>query len=275
MHDDRFTFNRRAVRPIVCLSEGWQLIKEDYWFFVGMSFVALLIMYLVPFGIMIGPMMCGMHVCLFRQEIGRRYSFEMLFDGFDYFGQSLLVTMLWYWPTVLLLIIWYVMTIAGTVGAIITLQAAQGGQADPGVLLVSVAGVAGVFTLGLFGAVMIVEMLFLFTYPLLVDRDMSGGEAVLLSIKATFRNFWGVLGLILLITLISLVAALPCYLGLPFVAPLVFAMVTVAYRQVFPREDRRAPLRPELWDEEKDGPAETGIQTEPKKRRSDSHVKEG
>jgi hypothetical protein len=271
-------FNRRAVRPIDCLGEGWQLIKDDYWFFVAISFVAGLIMYFVPFGIMIGPMACGVHVCLFRQEIGRRYSFETLFDGFQYFGQSLIATMIWYWPMLFLLFVWYVLTIAGTVGTLIALEQAQGGQPDPGTVLLSLAGVLGAITFGIIATLMLVEMLFLFTYPLIVDRELSGIEAILLSVRALFGNFWGVLGLVLLITLISLIAALPCYIGLPFVAPLEFAMVAAAYRQVFPSEDRMESLRPESdgWDNDHpDAPAETGIRTEPKTRRSDSHVKEG
>jgi hypothetical protein len=275
MHDDRLAFNRRAVRPIDCVREGWLLIKDDYWFFVGMSFIAGLIMYLVPFAIMVGPMMCGIHLCLLHHEIGRRYSFETLFDGFDYFVQSLIATMIWYWPTMFLAMVWYVLTLAGMIGTLFALLNAQAGQPAPGTVLASLAGVLSVFTLAIIATLMIVEMLLLFTYPLIVDRELSGIEALLLSVRAVFGNFWGGLGLALLITLITFIAAMPCCLGLPFVTPLEFAMVMAAYRQVFPREERRELIRPQTWDDEDDGPADTGIQTEPNKRRADSHVQGG
>lgn len=36
-------FNKNAVRPIVCLREGWQLIKDQYWLFLGICLVGTLI----------------------------------------------------------------------------------------------------------------------------------------------------------------------------------------------------------------------------------------
>src|SRR5262245_33903009 len=67
MREDRFHFNRGAIRPMQCLADGWRLIKSDYWFFVGVTFVGILVAELAPMGILMGPAMCGIHICLLRQ----------------------------------------------------------------------------------------------------------------------------------------------------------------------------------------------------------------
>ena len=60
--------------------------------------------------------------------------------------------------------------------------------------------------------IMLVSVLFTFTYPLIVDRRLRGLDAVRTSAKAALANFWPLLGLLLLtgVTGISRCAALLC-----------------------------------------------------------------
>ena len=46
--------------------------------------------------------------------------------------------------------------------------------------------------------IIIISVLFTFTYPLIVDRRLSGLDAVKLSAKAALANFWNLLGLLFL-----------------------------------------------------------------------------
>src|SRR5437660_741121 len=108
MNRDRFAFERGVVKPMECLREGWQLIKDDYWLFLGISLVGSLLAGAVP-AILVGPAMCGIHLCLLRRLHGRRVSFDMLFRGFDYFGPSLIATLIIFVPTFVLLIGSYVL----------------------------------------------------------------------------------------------------------------------------------------------------------------------
>ncbi|HUS09425.1 MAG TPA: hypothetical protein VMZ30_03080, partial [Pyrinomonadaceae bacterium] len=55
-------FNRNAVQPIECIKSGWDLIKSQYWLFVGMTVVGVIIGSVVPLGILMGPMMCGIYL---------------------------------------------------------------------------------------------------------------------------------------------------------------------------------------------------------------------
>jgi uncharacterized membrane protein len=236
MSEDRLAFNRRAVRPVECLRNGWQLIKDDYWLFLGISLCGLLLAGLVPFYILMGPMFCGIYLCLFRREAGRRVSFDMLFKGFDYFAQSLIATLIMVVPILLFVGLFYGVLIGGMVFMTSTLSAQPQGQpAEP----TAVWGFVAVYVLAmlaLFLFMLIVGVLFQFIYPLIVDRGLSGPEAVRLSARAALGNLGGLLGLMLLGTLLGLLGSLAGCVGVYFVYPISFAMTMMAYRQVFPAD---------------------------------------
>jgi len=79
----------------------------------------------------------------------------------------------------------------------------------------------------------LLSVVFTFAYPLIVDRRLSGIEAVKLSIKAALANFWRLLGLLLMTGLMGFVGVLFCYVGAFLVMPLSFAAIATAYEQVF------------------------------------------
>jgi hypothetical protein len=86
-------FNRHAVRPIECFREGWRLIKDDYWLFFGITFVGLLIAGVFA-PLLLGPMWCGIDICLLRRLNGRQVRLSNLFEGFNFFGPSVVCTQL-------------------------------------------------------------------------------------------------------------------------------------------------------------------------------------
>src|SRR5262245_9056352 len=88
------SFRSGVVRPIECVRGGWELIKGNYWLFVGVTLVGTLLAYFAPLGILVGPMLCGIYYCFNRKQRGQPVKFEMLFKGFDYFVQSLIATLL-------------------------------------------------------------------------------------------------------------------------------------------------------------------------------------
>ena len=83
-------------------------------------------------------------------------------------------------------------------------------------------------------ASLLLEIFFMFAFPLVADRKMSGLDAVKLSFRAAKANFGGVLGLVLLNGLFSIVGLLCCIVGLYFYLPVSLAAQAVAYRRVFP-----------------------------------------
>jgi uncharacterized membrane protein len=263
MSEGEVTFNRGVVRPVECLKAGWQLIREDYWLFFGVTLVGMLLGNLIPFGILVGPMMCGIYLCLLRREGRQRVTFEMLFEGFNYFAQSLIATLLMVVPVLLLVGVFYALFIAGMVAAGISLAGDTQGQDPDATLPVVILVLYLVALLLLVVVATVVGSLFMFTFPLIVDRGLTGPQALWTSARAVVANFGGVVGLMVLTTLLSMVGVLACYVGAYFFMPIHMAAIMVAYRQVFPADGSVLfpPLPPE-WPESagpRVGAEQTGV----------------
>lgn len=237
-------FNRGVVSPTDCIRGGWNLIKDQYWLFMGMTFVAIFIGGLAPLGVLMGPMMCGLYLTLFRKERGEFITFDMLFKGFDYFIDSFVATLIQLVPVLLIMIPAYIGYFAFF---FTTFKPGRRGQPPPTPPdLVPFFIFVAVMVILILAVSLIAATLFIFTYPLIVDRRLSGINAVKTSIKAATANLGGVLGLVLMITLLNFVGLLLCYIGILFVLPLHYASWMMAYRQVFPSatEPTQAPPPP-------------------------------
>lgn len=221
-------FRRNAVEPVECIKGGWNLIKSQYWLFVGITLVGVIIGSVVPLGILMGPMMCGIYLALFQTRRGHPIEFGILFKGFDYFGDSVVAALLHLIPIVVILVPTYVFFYIG----MFAMMAQQGGEPSPG-LLIGFFGFFAVFWLVMMVLLIVVSVVFTFAYALIVDRRLSGLDAVKLSIRAGLANFWRLLGLLLLTGLMSFVGLLFCYVGAVFVLPISFAAIATAYEQVF------------------------------------------
>ena len=221
------TFARGVVQPMVCLRSGYDLIKDQYWLFVGMTLVGVLIGTIVPFYILMGPMMCGLYLAFFQKHRGQRPEFGELFKGFDYLGESIIATLIHVIPIIVIVVPFY---LAFYVVLLFVLP--RSGEPEPGALL----GFFGIFFVFLIIVIIlasVISVLFTFAYPLIVDRRLSGFDAVKVSAKAALANFWPLLGLLLLNGLLNFCGALLCYVGIFFVLPITFAATSMAYEQVF------------------------------------------
>jgi hypothetical protein len=269
-------YNHGAVRPLVCYREGWQLIKGDYWVFFGITFVGLFLAYMLPLGILLGPMWCGFEIYLLRRMAGERGSFADLFDGFRYFLPSCV-------PAVLLItlasgafvVIWLLYF-----GATMSVLFAEMGQGNPPgtVFAAAFGGLTILYALSVILVWVVLTAPFIFAFALIVERQMSGFAALWTSIKAIGANFWGILGLMVLEFLIESVGLSLGCIGWYFVVPMVLAADIVAYRQVFPHATDE-----EDWDEPEleppaapAGPASTGIRSAtPRREEPPTGIAEG
>jgi hypothetical protein len=223
-------FRRRAVEPMKCLREGFNLVKDRYWFFVGMCFVAILVGSAVPFGVLMGPMMCGLYMTFFLKRRGQPIEFSTLFKGFDHFGQSVIATLIHVVPIVIIVVPAYLFFYIGFVLTI----AASGNQREPDpAALFGFLGFMVLFWMAIVVIVVVVSIAFTFSYPLIVDRRLQGVDAVKLSARAAFANFWSLLGLSLISGLLGFVGVLLCYVGVFFVFPISYSALAIAYEQVF------------------------------------------
>ena len=234
-------FRRGVVQPVFCLKSGWSLVRDQYWLFVGMSAVAIILGSLVPFGILFGPMMCGIYIALFQRRRDLTVEFGALFKGFDFFGESIVATLIHYVPIVIIIIPFYIVLYGG----LFLIMPRQGGEPDPSTLFGFFA-VLIVFGLIMMVLIVLLSVVFTFSYPLIIDRKMSGLDAVKLSAKAALANFWPLLGLLLLNGLIGFAGVLLCYVGVFLALPLTFAAIAVAYEQVFGLGEVQGPILPPM-----------------------------
>jgi uncharacterized membrane protein len=221
-------FNRAAVKPMECLRGGWELIKDQIWLFIAMALVGMLVGSALPFGILLGPMMCGLYLAYFKKRRGEPIEFGTLFKGFDYFGQSVIAAVMHTVPIVVIIVGAYIVFYAiFIIGAI----AMSNDQSGAGLVIMMLFFL--VFYVVIMVLIVFVSIGFTFAYPLIVDRGMQGFDAVKLSFKAAMGNFVPLLGLALLSGLLASIGVLACYVGVFFVLPVNYAAIAVAYEQVF------------------------------------------
>jgi hypothetical protein len=232
-------FRRGVVQPIYCIKTGWSLVRDQYWLFVGMAFVAIFLGSLVPFGIILGPLMCGIYMALFRRRRGEFVEFGILFKGFDYFGESVVATLIHYVPMVIIIIPFYIVLYGG----MLLIMPRQGGEPDPSSLFTWLA-VLGVLGLVMIVLLILLSVMFMFSYPLIVIRKMPGIDAAKLSARAGLANFLPLFGLLLLNGVISIGGLLLCYVGVFLALPITFAAISVAYEQVFGLSEGQGPILP-------------------------------
>lgn len=226
-------FRSHAIAPIECLKEGWETIKDRYWLFLGITFVAMLIGGAVPV-VLIGAMMCGLYLCLFAKMRGEPVEFGTLFKGFDYFMPGLVAAAIQTLPVLVIVGVGQVIFVAFT---LIVLPRGRG-ESPPAIFWLGLI----LFVLFVIVISMAVQALFLFAYPLIVDRKLSGWEATKASYRAAIQNFGGILGLIFLMLGLGILGLLACYIGVFLLMPVSFATYAAAYRRVFP--DTTAPAIP-------------------------------
>ena len=227
------TFNAKAVEPVECLKSGWALIRDQYWLFVGMALVAMLIGSAVPLGILFGPMMCGMYFALFQKRRGLPVEFGYLFKGFDYFGQSVIAMLCHMVPVLIVVVPSYILFY---VVFLVTMLSTSNDSSGLPVVLMMLMVI--VFWLFVFTLIILLSIGFTFALPLIVERRLPGFEAVKLSFRAAKANFFGLLGLSVLSFLLGLAGVVCCYVGMFLVFPISFAAIASAYERVFGLSDR-------------------------------------
>ncbi|HYU97765.1 MAG TPA: hypothetical protein VE977_03010, partial [Pyrinomonadaceae bacterium] len=134
----------------------------------------------------------------------------------------------------------YILYIVGMFGM---MASSQNGEPNPGAML-GFFGFFAVVWLVIMVLLIVLSVVFAFAYPLIVDRRLKGFDAVKLSIRAGFANFWRLLGMMFLTGLLTFVGVLFCYVGVFFVMPIGIAAIAAAYEQVFGLSEVQSNLPP-------------------------------
>ena len=236
-----------AISPVETISEGWNIIKDNYWLFFGMTIVAILIIVAASFILSLvnnviamgvgaafgaaaqnsgdtaktaaaiapqlvssfigiftniigstisGVLFCGLYKALARQTDTGMADFGDLFGGFQKIVPCLIVAV--FLSVIQFIIIAFFLVTGAAFGlSAFGLGMLKNGQIDPAIFS-GLIGIIFIFVLIFIVISIVVSTLTTFIYPLISDRNLSGGEAILTSAKAGLANIGGMLGLLIL-----------------------------------------------------------------------------
>lgn len=229
-------FNSGAVRPVDCVTEGWNLFTQNLGLLLLIGLLTILLvgcLGIVVIGwFLYGPIMVGIFYVYLRQMRGEQVEFGMMFHGFKYFLPAMLVGLLMNAPS----IAGWFYDRAFQIAQLLALY--NPNELSAG-LLTAIWAFSFIFKSIVILLSITAYILLLFSFPLFAERKMGLMDTMKLSAKAGKANAGGLFLLMLLNGLIIIVGILACFVGIIFAVPLVFAANAVAYRQVFP--DSSAP----------------------------------
>ena len=179
-----------------------------------------------------GTLACGFYTALSRKVNTGVADFSDLFGGFNYWQScltaSVVLSAIQFIINVVILMIGLVLGISAFGAGIL----GQNGKLNPNLL-------GAIFGFGLLIAFFYILLMLLlavataFVFPLIAERGLSGIQALALSARGGLSNALGLIGFFILQSLLVLGGFLLCGVGILFVAPLMYASVFAAYRQVF------------------------------------------
>ena len=226
-----------------CVGNGWNLFKTNF----GLLFGSVLIYFAIEFAIgllgaipiigplfslanlfIIGPLLGGLYYLYLRAIRHESASIGDLFAGFHraylhlFLGQLI--------PGLLASICF----IPAAIVAIVVLMPAlvHHIQPAPGQVLPVVAA-----ALVCFIPVIFLTVNWIFTLPLVVDRQMSFWPAMQLSWKMVRKHWWMVLLLVIIVALINIGGMFLCCVGILFTMPIGMGALMYAYETIFGRKN--------------------------------------
>ena len=228
----------------LAFSQGGELFRSHMGILIG-SFLLFMLLIIVTASVPIvglcvqitfqGPLMGGFFILILNLIRTGSASIGDLFKGFESFGGLFLITL------VQSLIILLVMLpgIALMIGGFVTEVdfRALDWQNEEAVLKALGAGLLNPLTiLGFLSMILlsiISYVLIFFPLPLLADKKLGFDEAFGLGFQVSKRNFFPILILFIIGSLVIGISSIPCGLGLIFAGPWFYAVLAQAYEQLF------------------------------------------
>jgi uncharacterized membrane protein YesL len=257
-------FNPSAIRAYDCIGEGWDLIKPNFGLFLGITLVGLIIGGCIPCVsiFLAGPIAVGIFFTLFTEMRGQPVEFGMMFKGFERFVPAMAVGIVQAIPEIIGNGLRFGVQIsdlgrelqrgggAGR-GSQFFLANQFAMQSAPDIAfssgLVVIAAIVGI---GIMLFAIAWRITFFFALPLIAEYNLSPVEAMKLSARAGWSNWGGIFILGIFQGLVALVGVLMLCIGVFLVMPIIQASNAIAFRQVFPDQQKsfnNEPPRPDVY----------------------------
>jgi hypothetical protein len=212
------TQNRNSISSY--LSRSWRLVCSDYWTFFLATLVATLCMGIPILSFIV---MGGVSYYYLGKIRNQYRKLEDIFIGFQRQTVQLILAGLVQTLIIIALLIplgiaWGIcMTIVGILNI------------PPEIMFIA----GGGFYLLFYVAIVCISVLWIFSFPLIIDRNLRFWDAMEISRRVIFKRFFPTLGLFIVIFLLSMAGLCCCYLGIFFVLPFLCAAMSYAYEDIF------------------------------------------
>ncbi len=218
----------------MAFSSGWGLFKQHMGLMIGAGVIYLVILIVagiigavIPFAQLLvqGPLTGGFIILILNLSRYGQAEIGDLFLGFKNYGWLLLVSIIQVAIVFAALIPGLIVMLVGGLIPLMGEGSAEIGGASITLLIIG-------FLLMMILAI-VASVLTYFAMFLVADNRAEFGDAFVVGFRASKKNFWGVIGLFVLIGIVATVSAIPCGLGLIFTLPWSFAVMAQAYEQMF------------------------------------------
>ena len=224
---------KAQIEPLNCYFQGKDFLGDQYWNFWGISLVGMLIAGFVPL-LLLGPIYCGLIMCLLLRAKGHTFDFNKLFDGFKFFGDSLIAALMWFLVSLAFAAIYLVSLLGGAIML---------SFGDPILGMIGASLIATGYVVMIVGSSMMTFGI-LFSSGLIVEYQMKGMDAFKLAFSGVMTNFWGLLLASLVGSLIYLLGFMLCILPGLLAIPMIIAGHFMCYRKIFyGRSDPVPPVK--------------------------------
>lgn len=237
-------FQRSAIDAGGCVSNAWEMVKQNYGMFLGVSLIAMVLGGCIPCVslFLIGPIMGGVYFVVLRQMRGEPTEFGMMFKGFEKFVPLMVIGIIQAIPE----IIGQGLRFGAQIGNLGLNGNRRSGSSDffqqsgsrPEIFSGIAAGVLIIIAIVAFVIILFAivwRLLLVFAIPLAMEHDLGVVDALKLSAQAAKANVGGLIVLFIFEFLISLLGVIMCLVGLFLVSiPIIYVANAFAYRQVFP-----------------------------------------
>ena len=235
------SYQKSAIDAPACISNGWNLVKPNYWMYFGIGLLALLMVACVPCVniLIMGPTTAGVYYVLLRAMRSEPVDFGMMFKGFEKFVPTMVVGVIQSIPGMIMQGVQFTGDLGRIVSQITRSRGSSGNffQASDETSIAIAGGLMFLYLVLVFFFMLFSiawAITFAFALPLIIEHDLGPIDAIKLSARAGWSNPFGLVFLGFLIFLIAMIGVMAFCIGVFFVTPIIYAAYAFAYRQVFP-----------------------------------------
>ncbi len=243
-------FQRGAIDAGGCVSNAWEMVKQNYGMYLGISLIAMILAGCIPCVslFLVGPVMGGVYFVYLRQMRGEPVEFGMMFKGFEKFLPLMVIGIIASIPEIIGQILRFTVDL-GRLGLMgdgrnKDFQFFQQSSTPEFAIATGLLIIIAIVALVVIIFAVVWRVLLIFAIPLAMEYDLGVIDAIKLSARAATSNIGGLIVLFIFEFLIMLLGVLALCIGIFFVIPIIYAANAFAYRQVFPLIEQRFNMSP-------------------------------